>query len=430
MDDYRLGAMLLEGGVVDEAGLERCLAIQALTGGVRPLGQILVEQRLLSTAELQRVLELQQMQRAARTPAAGLADIGCTALLQAASAQGADEVVVSEGRPVRMRIGCEWRQLTAEPLRGPEVWDVVRELMGDAVLEELAERHFVTLTWDRGAAGRGSASAFRHFDGVALRVTLAAAEAATADVAGLPGGLVDAVRAGKGLILVVGERGIGRADTLAPLVRLAASEHEHYVVVAADAPLPLPVGGAMVVRRRYGIAPAARAATLRNIVREDPDTLVIEDIGDPETFELALRAAEGGRSVIAGMDAASAAAAVSRALSFYADYDLPRVRSTLAAVLRAVFVRHVLPDASHDGTVAATELLLVDDAVREVVRSGDPADLSLLVRDEGSHCGHSLDRSLLELLLAGRVRLADAFARTEDKGWLLARTDNLLPNPR
>jgi twitching motility protein PilT len=158
--------------------------------------------------------------------------------------------------------------------------------------------------------------------------------------------------------------------------------------------------------------------------------LVIEDIGDPETFELALRAAEGGRSVIAGMDAASAAAAVSRALSFYADYDLPRVRSTLAAVLRAVFVRHVLPDASHDGTVAATELLLVDDAVREVVRSGDPADLSLLVRDEGSHCGHSLDRSLLELLLAGRVRLADAFARTEDKGWLLARTDNLLPNPR
>lgn len=429
MEHIRLGAILLEGGIVDEASLDRSLSIQALTGGTRPLGQVLVEQGLITAPQLQRILDLQRTRVAARNAVVEDADIGCASLLAVAQAQHASEVVVSEGRPVRMRVACEWRRLTNEPLRGPEVWEFVRELMGADVLEELAERQFVVHTWDRGAAGRGSAMAFRQFDGVAVRVTFAEAAAPTPEEAGLPPPLVDAVRGGKGLVLVVGERGVGRAQTMAPLVRLASRESDHYVVVVDDEPLPLPVDGALVVRRRYGISPDAREGTLRNVIREDPDTLVIGDVGSPETFEMALRAAEGGRLVIAYLDAGNVTAALTRALNFYPDYDLPRVRATLAAVLRAVFVRHLLPGAAHDGTVPVTELLVVDDAVREVVRNGDVHDVGLLIRAEGSRCGHSLDRDLLELVLAGRVRMADVFTRAEDKAWLLERTKDLQPNP-
>ncbi len=430
MEDIRLGAILLEGGVVDEAGLERCLAIQSLTGGARPLGQVLVEQGLIGTEDLQRILDLQRTRVARRAAEVQDTDVGCGALLQAAGCQRATEIVVSEGRPVRMRVACEWRQLTNESLRGPEVWEFVRELMGTEVLEMLAERHFVVHAWDRGDIGRGSATAFRQFDGVAVRVTFAAAEAPTAEAASLPASLVQIVQGGKGLVLITGERGIGRADALAPMVQLAARQNDHYVVVIDDEPLPLPTTGALVVRRRFGISPAERAATLRNVVREDPDTLVIADVGSPETFELALRAAEGGRLVIAYMDACTAPAALVRALNFYPTYDLPRVRSTLAAVLRAVLVRQMLPDVAHEGTVAATEFLLVDDAVREVVRSGELMDLGLLIRAEGSRCGHSLDRCMLELLVAGRVRMEDVFARAEEKAWLLERTKDLQANTR
>ncbi|MBL9076177.1 MAG: Flp pilus assembly complex ATPase component TadA [Planctomycetes bacterium] len=430
MEHIRLGAILLEGGIVDEAGLERCLAIQALTGGSRPLGQILVEQGLITAPELERILDLQRTRVAARNADVADTDVGCASLLAAAQAQNATEIVVSEGRPVRMRVACEWRRLTNEVLRGPEVWEFVRELMGPEVLEELAERQFVVHAWNRGALGRGSATAFRQFDGVAVRVTFAAATAPTAEAAGLPSAFLETLRAGKGLILVVGERGVGRADTLAPLVQLVARDPDHYVVVVDDEPMPLPTEGSLVVRRRYGISPQARAATLRNVVREDPDTLVVADVGTPETFELALRAAEGGRLVIAYLDASSASAALVRALNFYPGYDLPRVRATLAAVLRAVFVRHLLPDVRREGTVAATELLLVDDAVREVVRGGELADLGLLIRADGSRCGHSLDRNMLELLVAGRARLEDVFARAEEKAWLLERTKELQIDPR
>ncbi len=429
MDEIRLGAILLEGGIVDETALERCLAIQALAGGARPIGQILVEQGLLTHAALQQVLDLQRGRWEARAASVGADSVDSGCLLTAARANGASEMVVSEGRSVRIRVGTDWRELTGHVLRGPEVWDFVRATMGSEVLEELADHHFVVRPIEVEGVAWGSATAFRQFEGVAVRVTLVGKEALTPDQAGLPGAFVELVRGGRGLVLVVGQRGIGRADVLAPLVQVAASDPQQYVVVVDDEPVALPATGALVVRRRYGISTASRAETLRSVVREDPDVLVIGDAGSPEAFDIALRAAEGGRMVIAYLDATSATAALIRILNFYAAYDLTRVRRSLAAVLRAVLVRHMLPDVNHLGTVAATELLVVDDAVREVVRGGDLGDISLLLRTDGSRCGHSLDRSMLDLVTAGLLRLEDAFARAEEKAWMLERTRELQPTP-
>ncbi len=429
MEDNRLGAILLDGGIVDEAGLDRCLAIQSLTGGTRPIGQILVEQGLLSAAGLTRLLDLQRARVAMRTDPLVVGDVGSAALFAAARANGATEMVVSEGRTVRIRVGCSWRQMTEQTLSGPEVWDFVRETMGDEVLEGLAEHHFVVRPWKREGAGNGFAAAFRQFDGVAVRVTFPGVPRATQERELHPA-IVEAVKSGKGLVLVAGERGTGRAEALAPLIRLAAADKNHYVVVVDDEPVELPADGALVVRRRYGIDPEERSASLRSVVREDPDALVIADVGSPGTFELALRAAEGGRLVIAYMDAPTSTAALVRAINFYPGYDLPRVRSTLAAVLRAVLVRHELPEANCNGTVVASELLVVDEAVREVVRSGDLADLGLLLRVDGSRSGYSLDRDLLDLLGAGRVRIEDVFDRVEEKAWLLDRTKDLRAQAR
>lgn len=425
MDDIRLGTILLEGGIVDEVGLEQCLAIQTLTGNSRPIGQILVEQGLIDEPTLERLLALQRDRAeevVARVPAA---DFGSAALLAAAVGNGASEIVVSEGRPVRIRVGSTWSQLTDLVLSGPEVWDFVRETMGAEVLEELAERHFVVRPWQIEGAGRGLATAFRQFEGVAVRATFAPTAVPTPESVGIPTPVVDAVRGGKGLVLVVGERGIGRAEALGALVQVAAAEASHYIVVVADEPMLLPTTGAMVVRRRFGIGPDEREQALRTVVREDPDVLVIADVGDAETFEIALRAAEGGRLVLAYLDAQNCTAALSRILNFYPMHDLARVRASLAAVLRTVLVRQMLPDAAHTGTVVATELLCVDEAVCEVIRRGELSDVGLLLRAEGNRVGHSLDRSMLDLLTAGRVRMEDVFARAEEKAWLLDKTRGL-----
>ncbi|MFY9345883.1 MAG: ATPase, T2SS/T4P/T4SS family [Planctomycetota bacterium] len=422
MDDIRLGTLLVAGGTVDEAALKRCLQIQELTGHARPLGQILVEQGHLDAATLRGLLELQRERADVARAEAPATDLASSALLQAAVANGADEMVVSEGRPVRIRVGPSWNQLTEDALGGPEVWDFVRETMGIDVLESLADQHFVVRPWAADGIGRGLAAAFRQFDGVAVRVTFAAAAALEPEALAIPAAVVDAVRTGRGLVLIVGERGIGRSETLACLAQTAATDPARHVVVVDDEPWSPAATGKAMVRRRFGFLPVDRAAALRSVLREDPDVLVVADVGDAATFEVALRAAEGGRLVIAWLEAANAVAALTRVLDFYPQHDLPRVRASLAAVLRTVLVRLRLPDANHTGSVVATELLVVDDAMRDIVRRGDLADAALLLRAADGNAGHSLDQSMLALFQRGLVRLDDVFVRAEEKAWLLERT--------
>lgn len=425
MDEVRLGAILLEGGIVGEAELERCLSIQSLTGGIRPLGEILVEQGLVPAKTRDWLLELQRSRaavRAAEVPApAGLGG----SLLQSALDNHATELVVSEGRPVRIRAAGEWRELVAEPVRGPQVWDFVREVMGVDVLEELADRHHVVRPWHQEGLGRGMATAFRQFEGVAARVVFAANAVPSPEDVGLPPAVVDLVRQRRGLVLLVAERGIGRTDTMSALLQAAAIEPGHHVLVLDDEPLPLPTSGSPVARRRFGISVADRAAALRSALREDPDVLAIADVGDPECFELAQRAADGGRLVICCIAAAGVVPALQRIWNGYGVHDLPRIGQNLAAVLRAVFCRQLLPEAERTGQVAATEFLLVDEAVRDALRRGELGDLGLLLRMPDGRCGRSLDQSMLELLQQGRVRLEDVFARAEEKAWLLERTREL-----
>lgn len=425
MEDTRLGSILLEGGIVQEADLDRCLLIQSMTGGTRPIGEILVEQRLLDKSMLQRLLDLQRSRVALRRAEIASADAMSGTLLRDARANGASEIVVSEGRAVRIRVAGEWRELTSEPVRGPEVWDFVRDTMGGEVLEELADRHYVVRSWKDAEHGSGSATAFRQFDGVAVRLTFAATRAKTVEEAELPKAVVDLARAGRGLVLLVGERGIGRTDVLAPLLQVCAADVGHYAIVLSDEPLPLPEAGALIALRRLGLSPEDRAASVRTALREDPDVLAIADVGDPESFDLALRAAEGGRLVLACIDAGNVTAALNRLLDFYPAYDVSRVRANLAAALKAVLVRHELPGAERTECTIASELLLVDDVVRETLRAGDLANLGVLLRMEGGRCGHSLDQSLLDLLVAGKVRVEDVFLRAEEKAWLLERTRNL-----
>ena len=164
---------------------------------------------------------------------------------------------------------------------------------------------------------------------------------------------------------------------------------------------------------------------LRNVVGEDPDAIVIADVGSPETFEVALRAAEGGRLVVAYLDSQGVVAALTRILNFYPDLRTA-TRACVAgsrAARRCSFGSCCPSGKPYASTVPATELLVVDDPAREVVRDGALDDLGLLLRSEGP--GHSLDQSMLDLLVAGRVRVEDVFARTEDKAVMLERTRGL-----
>lgn len=426
MQETRLGALLLESGLVDESALERALAIQAVTGTTQPIGAVLVEQRMIDADTLTRVLEMQRAVFERQAAQFSPPDTMSETLLAAAHAANASELVVSEGRVVRIRVGNEWRVCAGEPVTGPQVWDFVREVVGYDVLEAVAEQGSIVRSWEHPVHGSGSARIFRHFEGVAVRLQFAPASDLVAGDVGLPQALLDACRAGRGLVLVASELGIGRGAVLSVLARTVSEDGGSLVAVLDDEPLRLPRAKSLVVRTRFGEGAEDRSAAVRNAVRNDPDTILIADVGDPEVFEVALRAAESGRLVIGCIEASSVVGTLQRVFDFYRQHDLERVRASLASSLRAIVARHPMLHTDGSGTVVATELLVVEERVREALRKGELASVSLLLRAAGGACGHSLDMCMLDLVLAGRIRLADAFARAEEKAWLLERTRSLV----
>ncbi len=446
MDDTRLGTLLLEGQVVAEQDLERCLEIQTLTGGSRPIGQILVEQGLVTQPELTRLLELQQSRlqvgpipavsaRSQVSQAAGDPDrdAGSKPYLRWAASCGANELVVSEGRPPLVKVAGSWQCLAEEPLSGPDVWQFVRSEMGGDVLDGLAEARWVERDYSRSGIAHGRMTAFRHFDGVAVQATVLPFEAIVGHAGSqeptIPDGVLDTLTSAQGLVIVGTDKGRGRAETFERILGRVAQDATKLIIVLDESfeylPRTLPENEtpqALVQRRLVGPRKGAWAEGLRSALREQPDVLLVGDVGDPDAFDIALRAAEAGQLVVAGLHTRSVVRGVRKVLDFYPSYEVPRVRNALAGVLRFFVVQHQVPDIDHVTMLTASELLMFDEPTRDALRSGHLDSMSLLMRMEDGEHTQSLDHGLLTLLRRGMVRFEDVFNHAEDKAKILSQS--------
>ncbi len=420
MEDTRLGSILLESGTIREDDLERCLEIQALTNGTTPLGQILIEQGAITSSTLDDLLSYQELRRTKSLGSMSVPGSDSDRFLNAALSSNASELHLSEGRPPLMRIAGELRSLSDDALAGPEVWQFVRDHMGAQVLEEIAEKQSVAQGFRREGVGRGRITAYRHFDGIGVSIRLHPAKVRSAEQAGIDSRIGEAILVGKGLILLTGEHGSGISETMSTLLEEASKEKGRFILVLDDnLEYSEPSGDAIVTMRRVGVNSSCYATGLKAALREDPDVIFVADATDPEAFNVALQAAETGKLVIAAVNARSTTAALQRVVAFYAKYDQQRVRTTLASVLVGILAVRLVPDVEHVGLRMATELLMFEDSVREVLRSGSFQQLRLLLQMGETSFGHSLDSSLKVLIRDGLSCLEDVFPYATDKTQML-----------
>jgi twitching motility protein PilT len=426
MEETRLGAILLESGILREDDLERCLEIQALTGGDRPLGQILVDQKIVTSATLERLLELQAQRRDSVSRAAGGLDgtEDPTDLLETAIDCGVTELHLSEGRPPLLRVATQLEALGNEPVFGPEVWSFVQQYMGPEVLECLADQRSVTRELRMPGKARGRVTASRHFDGI--HVVVRFHPWATRDLATIEPDprLHELVAGSRGLVLVCGEHGSGVSSTMASMLRAVAQGSSDRFVLVLDETFEFfdadtDATHAIVSMRRVREHTRNWVTGLTSALHEDPDVLFVGDVSDPHAFDIALRAAETDRLVVAAVPGANVREALERIENGYAEQDLRRARTMLASTLRAVLAVRLLPAEKDPGACIATEFLHVDENVRDLLGSGGLARVDLLLQMGDSTIGHCLDDRLLELVQDGKVAFEDAFAFARDKARLM-----------
>ena len=168
----------------------------------------------------------------------------------------------------------------------------------------------------------------------------------------------------------------------------------------------------IVNQREIGFDTPSFAEALRAALRQDPDVILVGEMRDLETISTALTAAETGHLVFATLHTQSAPQTIDRVIDVFPAEQQDQVRIQLAGTLQGIVTQNLVPTADHLGRVAALEILLPDDAVRNLIRQGKIEQIYSVMQTGTSRGMQTMEQSLADLLLRGVIDRDAAFART------------------
>ncbi|HEX7843403.1 MAG TPA: PilT/PilU family type 4a pilus ATPase, partial [Kofleriaceae bacterium] len=328
---------------------------------------------------------------------------------------------LATNRPVLLRTLGELVALDPAPRTAAEIDALVLPLLGPRRRRQLAERGYVDLAVDVPGGGRLRTNISRQQGGLKGAFRLAVATPPSLADLGMPPAVARVVEHHQGLVVVAGPSGHGKTTTLAALIDLVNRARPIHIVTIED-PVEIihPRYAAVVSQREVGRHTVSFAAALKASLREDPDVIVVGELRDRETVEIALTAAETGHLVLATMSTPSAAKTIDRLIDMFPPEDQSQVRASLGAALKAIVAQRLLPDAHGTGMVAAVELLVGVLALATLIRDNKLFQLPNLMLRGRAFGMLRLDDSLLELVRAGKLTEEVALRHADNKKELAA----------
>jgi twitching motility protein PilT len=274
---------------------------------------------------------------------------------------GASDIHLKPGMEPILRINGELRTLRnadVPPMTRDFLHNLAMSLLNDR-RRDILERHGdVTVALTTGSGLRQRVQISQHRGGLTVSLHLVAPEPPPLDSLGLPAGARDLATPGAGFVLVAAGPGGGKTTTLAALIDDLATQHPARVVAIEDpVEIVLKDRRSVVVQREVGLDVPTISAGLRAAARQDADVLLVSELVDRESGELALTAAETGRLVFAGVTAASPAAAVTRLVSLWETEGRAAVRARFAAALRGVLFQRLVLTPNGKARKAEAEIV-------------------------------------------------------------------------
>ncbi|HEY5090997.1 MAG TPA: ATPase, T2SS/T4P/T4SS family [Polyangia bacterium] len=289
--------------------------------------------------------------------------------LAAARRLGASDVHLKPGQSPILRIAGELRTFTDVPALSRDfLQSLALSLLSDRRREALERTGDVTVVFAT-AAGRQRVHIFQQRSGLGLSLRLIPAEIPKLDTLGLPSEIRELTDAGGGLILVAAGPGNGKTTTLSAIIDDVGARRTCRVLSIED-PAEYLHRRTSVVQREVGTDAPTAAAALRAAARQDAELVAVDPLGDLETAELALAAAETGQLVLAGVAAGSATGAIGRLTRFWAPEARAETRARIAAALQGVVFQRLVTAADGKRRTAAGELLRVLPETRGWILDG------------------------------------------------------------
>jgi twitching motility protein PilT len=323
--------------------------------------------------------------------------------------QRGSDLLLAGASPPRIRVDGKLRPVEGAPiLSGSEIDELVRPLLTDSQRQTLDEEQDVdfAFSWVDRARLRGSAFTQRGETALALRM-IPSAIPTFADL-DLPPTAEWLANLPRGFVLVTGPTGSGKSTTLASVIdRINETRACHILTIEDPVEYVHRHKLSAVTQREIGLDSPSFDRALRSALREDPDVLLVGEMRDIESIQIALTMAETGHLVFATLHTNDAPQAIDRIIDVFPAWRQEQTRVQLAGSLGAILAQRLVPKVG-GGMVAAFEVLIATNPVRNLIREGRSNQLLNIMTTNQKEGMRTLEVSLGELIAAGTITYEDA----------------------
>lgn len=324
-------------------------------------------------------------------------------LLRQTTEKGASDLHISAGLPPSIRIDGELKSLDLPVLNATEAEQLIFAVMSEDLQQQFQEKLEVDFSFEVPEVARFRANVYRQSRGISAAFRTIPPVVASLEELNFPAIFTDIAKKPRGLVLVTGPTGSGKSTTLAAMLDYINRHFYHHIITVED-PIEFVHQSKSCVINQRELAQDTHSfqAALRSALRQDPDIILVGELRDLETIRLALTAAETGHLVFATLHTTSAAKTINRIIDVFPGEEKAMVRSMLSTSLEAVIAQTLLKKKD-SGRVAALEIMLCNNAIRNLIREDKVAQIYSSIQTGQEQGMMTLDQHLKQLILAGLI---------------------------
>jgi twitching motility protein PilT len=335
-------------------------------------------------------------------------------LLEQVVVRGSSDLHVTVGSEPVVRVNGRLQRLEEFARLSPE--DTQRMLY--RILSTEQQKHFeikrqIDISYSIPGLARFRVNVYFQRESLGAAFRLIPAELKTLEQLGLPPVLKEFTSKPRGLVLVTGPTGSGKSTTLAAVIdEINRTRDDHIMTIEDPIEFLHRHKRCIVNQREIGPDASSFAEALRGALRQDPDVILLGEMRDLETIATALTAAETGHLVFATLHTQDAPSTVDRLIDVFPAAQQEQVRVQIASTLQGIVTQTLLPTMDGLGRVAALEILLPDDAVRNLIRQAKVEQIYSVMQTNTSRGMQTLEQALLDLVRRGKISKEIALMRS------------------
>ena len=337
-------------------------------------------------------------------------------LLAITKERDASDLHITVGVPPILRINGKLRKLNLPELNRQNVHEMIYGIISDKQKNKYEELCELDFSFELEDMTRFRTNIFKTRLGEAAAFRLIPEKIKSLTQLGLPEELSIFTKKSKGFVLITGPTGSGKTTTLASLIDIINQErYEHIITIEDPIEFIHTHKNCIVDQREVGIHTDSFAYALRSALREDPDVILVGEMRDLETISMAVTAAETGHLVFSTLHTNSAAETVERVINVFPPHQQSQIRTQVAESLLGIVAQTLIPTIDGEGRVPVLELMIATPAIKNIIREEKIHQMPALIQMGRKDGMISIDQSLKELLVEGKISRDEAIKKAIDK---------------